>query len=179
MEEYITQKLDCEVDSKISDISNYDIEKYEKWHLGSQGQRTGQYYAGIDDFDLFIPKFDTTIQHNDQVGKMQDLVYNMEKLQKRELNQRGTYDYVFGNSLSDYKNLDCKNDKKILIMTDSMGECVNQYLIMGFGEIKTLSDYTSEDLTAEVIQEYNPDIVILLYYPIFLQENSVGFNFSF
>ena len=103
----------------------------------------------------------------------------MEKLQKRELNQRGTYDYVFGNSLSDYKNLDCKNDKKILIMTDSMGECVNQYLIMGFGEIKTLSDYTSEDLTAEVIQEYNPDIVILLYYPIFLQENSVGFNFSF
>ena len=56
LEDYLTQIFQCDVDSRIGDINNYNIEVYEKWHLGSNGQRTGIYFAGIDDFELIVPK---------------------------------------------------------------------------------------------------------------------------
>ncbi len=43
LEDYIVGKTGCTVDRRVADISNYRITRYEKWHLGSRGQRTGIY----------------------------------------------------------------------------------------------------------------------------------------
>lgn len=178
VEDYLTAKLNCEVDERISDINNYSVVNYEKWHLGSNGQRTGIYYAGIDDFHLLMPKFETKIQGNGMEGTMEELIYNLSPLENKEYTSRYTYDYVLGNALGNYKNLDCKNDKKILIVTDSFGKCFNPYLIMGFGEVLTISNYESQRLSKEFIDECSPDAVILLYYPGMVGKSSSGFNFE-
>jgi len=60
--DYIASETGCELDSRVTDINNYTITEYSKWHLGSRGQRTGVYYAGIDDFDLILPNFETHIK---------------------------------------------------------------------------------------------------------------------
>ena len=157
---------------------NYNIEVYEKWHLGSNGQRTGIYFAGIDDFELIVPKFETTIQREKTIGTMQELVYNRKPLQNKEYTSRYTYDYVLDAALGNYRNLDCKNDLKILIVTDSYGKAVNPFLIMGFSEVRFLYNRESQQLTKDYIDSYCPDIVILMYYPDFLAEGSLAFQFQ-
>ena len=179
LEDYIVDKTGCDVDERISDIQNYTVTTYKKWHLGSRGQRTGIYYAGIDDFDLIIPNFDTSIQNDaGTVGNMQDLMINMEPLANKDYTSRYTYDSVLGGSLGHFTNLDCKNDIKVLIITDSFGKAVAPYLAMGFAQIDYVYDADVSGVTPEFIESMDPDVVIMMYYPEFLQEGKQPFSFS-
>lgn len=179
LEDYIVEKTGCNVDARVSDINNYTVTTYPKWHLGSRGQRTGIYYAGIDDFNLIIPDFETTLQNSEgTVGSMQELMINMEPLANKDYTSRYTYDHVMGRGLGDYTNLDCKNDIRILIITDSFGKAVGPYLAMGFQQIYYVYDGSSTGVTPEFIENYDPDVVIMMYYPDFLQEESKAFSFN-
>ena len=179
LEDYIVDKTGCDVDERISDIQNYTVTTYKKWHLGSRGQRTGIYYAGIDDFDLIIPNFDTSIQNDaGTVGNMQDLMINMEPLANKDYTSRYTYDSVLGGSLGHFTNLDCKNDIKVLIITDSFGKAVAPYLAMGFAQIDYVYDADVSGVTPEFIESMDPDVVIMMYYPEFLLEGRQPFSFS-
>ncbi len=179
LEDYIVDKKGCEVDKRISDIQNYTVTTYKKWHLGSRGQRTGIYYAGIDDFDLIIPNFDTSIQNGaGTVGNMQDVMINMEPLANKDYTSRYTYDYVMGGALGHFINMDCKNDIKVLTITDSFGKVVNPYLAMGFAQVDYVYDGDVSGVTPEFIESIDPDVVIMMYYPDFLQEGRNAFSFS-
>lgn len=179
LEDYIVDKTGCDVDERISDIQNYTVTTYKKWHLGSRGQRTGIYYAGIDDFDLIIPNFDTSIQNDaGTVGNMQDLMINMEPLANKDYTSRYTYDSVLGGSIGHFTNLDCKNDIKVLLITDSFGKAVAPYLAMGFAQIDYVYDADVSGVTPEFIESMDPDVVIMMYYPEFLLEGRQPFSFS-
>lgn len=179
LEDYIVDKTGCDVDERISDIQNYTVTTYKKWHLGSRGQRTGIYYAGIDDFDLIIPNFDTSIQNDaGTVGNMQDVMINMEPLANKDYTSRYTYDFVLGGSIGHFTNLDCKNDIKLLIITDSFVKAVAPYLAMGFAQIDCVYDADVSGVTPEFIESMDPDVVIMMYYPEFLQEGKQPFSFS-
>ena len=179
LEDYIVDKTGCDVDERISDIQNYTVTTYKKWHLGSRGQRTGIYYAGIDDFDLIIPNFDTSIQNDaGTVGNMQDLMINMEPLANKDYTSRYTYDSVLGGSIGHFTNLDCKNDIKVLLITDSFGKAVAPYLAMGFAQIDYVYDADVSGVTPEFIESMDPDVVIMMYYPVFLLEGRQPFSFS-
>lgn len=179
LEDYIVDRTGCDVDERISDIQNYTVTTYKKWHLGSRGQRTGIYYAGIDDFDLIIPNFDTSIQNGaGTVGNMQDVMINMEPLTNKDYTSRYTYDSVLGGSLGHFTNLDCKNDIKVLIITDSFGKAVAPYLAMGFAQIDYVYDADVSGVTPEFIESIDPDVVIMMYYPEFLLEGRQPFSFS-
>lgn len=164
-EDYIVEKTGCEVDKRISDPSAYTIVNYKNGLLGSRGHRTGQFFTGIDDFDLYIPNFETTIEDpQGNVGAMQDVALNMEPLEKRGYTPVTTYDGVLSKSLGHYKNLDCPNDTKVLIVTDSFAKAVNPFLMMGFSEVEFVYDGDVSGLTPEFIEAYDPDVVVLLYY---------------
>lgn len=179
LEDYIVDKTGCDVDERISDIQNYTVTTYKKWHLGSRGQRTGIYYAGIDDFDLIIPNFDTSIQNDaGTVGNMQDLMINMEPLANKDYTSRYTYDSVLGGSIGHFTNLDCKNNINVLLITDSFGKAVAPYLAMGFAQIDYVYDADVSGVTPEFIESMDPDVVIMMYYPEFLQEGKQPFSFS-
>ena len=179
LEDYVVGKTGCDVDERISDIQNYTVTTYKKWHLGSRGQRTGIYYAGIDDFDLIIPNFDTSIQNGaGTVGNMQDVMINMEPLANKDYTSRYTYDSVLGGSLGHFTNLDCKNNIKVLLITDSFGKAVAQYLAMGFAQIDYVYDADVSGVTPEFIESIDPDVVIMMYYPEFLLEGRQPFSFS-
>jgi hypothetical protein len=154
----LMQKLDCEVDQEVMDYKNYSVTTYPEWHLGSYGQRTGAAFAGIDDFDLILPTFETSISDGSNKGKFEDIVMNREVLTKKDLASRYTYDSVLWKTLGDFKNNKAKNDKKILVVTDSFGRAVNPFLIMSYSELRVgNADY-------ETIRDYKPDAVIILHY---------------
>lgn len=178
LEDYIVRKTGCEVDEQIADINNYTIITYKKWHLGSRGQRTGIYYTGIDDFDLILPNFKTILQNTaGKVGSMQDLMINMKPLVNKDYTSKDTYDFVLGGTLGSYINLNSKNDIKILIITDSFGRAVNPYLAMGFKEIQYVykSD-VSDIVNPNFIDDYDPDVVIMMYCSQNLLNDTFSFN---
>ena len=179
LEDYIRGKTGCDVDSRISDINNYTVTRYNKWHLGSNGQRTGIYYAGIDDFDLILPDFNTRLQDaNGNVGTMQEMMINTDPLKVKDYTSRYTYDFVLGKTLGQYVNLEAKNDVKLLVITDSFGKAVNQYLSLGFKEVYFVDNVNVSSITPELIESYKPSVVIMLYYSGAISDDSVSYLFS-
>lgn len=161
MNEWLMEQLDCEIDPKITDLSNYTITTYKNWHLGFRGQRTGAYFAGMDDFDLITPDFETSLIdiENETEGSYEDLIIDMSALQSRNEMSRYTYDNVYGNSLSDFLNVNAFNDKKLLVLTDSFGKVVNPFLILSYHEVR----YMYVNVSYEYIEEYQPDAVVMFY----------------
>lgn len=158
--EILLQKLNCEVDPIVMDFANYSVTTYHRWHLGSNGQRTGVYFAGIDDFDLILPAYDTSISDGYEVGTFEDIAIRKDALEKRDPTSRYTYDDVLGKMLLGiFANNKSLNDKKIMVITDSYGKAVNPFLILSYREV-----WSGEKAEYRTIKEYNPDVVIILHY---------------
>jgi len=176
--ESLEEVLTIEIDDKLKNIENYDRIIYENCFLGSRGQRVGKLYAGKDDFELLIPKFDTLVEKDGAKGTMPELAYNQKVLSENQYNGQFLYDDVLGGSMANFKNLSATNDKKLLIVTDSMGKAVNPYLILSFKEVMTISNHETINLNKDVIGQFDPDVVLLLYYPGQLEDNSDAFKFG-
>lgn len=173
---WVEENAGISVDERVADFSNYTRSVYKNWHLGSRGQRTGIYYAGIDDYVLITPDFETSLSHSGMEGSFTELMVNYEPLENKEYTSRYTYDHVMAGASGDWINNNAKNDAKLLIVADSFGTAVNPYMILSFREVRYIYDAASHKLTEEYIEEYDPDIVVLLYYT-----NCIGSNdfFSF
>lgn len=179
MAEYLEEMGWADIDDSLRDINNYEIITYDKWHLGSNGQRTGIYYAGIDDFDLIVPKFDTQIENlsNGNKGEFRDVCLSMEPLSNRNYTSRYTYDRVMGGSAGNFHNENAICNKKILIIGDSMSSAVCPYFILSFQDMRAVGNYLTPVVSYEFLDEYQPDIVILMYYPDRINDRS-SYNFE-
>lgn len=142
----------------ITDISQYRIETYPRWHLGSYGQRVGKYYAGIDDYDLIIPNYD--VSFTDDSGNSHSFyesVVNTDILSSCDVTSRYTYD----------RAMRCPNDKsstchdlKVLFITDSYATAMAPYLKLAYSDY--YYQYYHDGFNAEAFNQIQPDIVILM-----------------
>lgn len=168
--DWIEEKTGVRVDEKIRDIDNYSITTYKDWHLGSRGQRTGFLFAGIDDFDLILPKFDTMVTNGDGAADFEEYFISYTALKKRDMTSRYTYDVTLEQAWGNYVNLLADNDLKVLVIGDSFMKAVCPYLNISYKENRFVHYQYLGTLTEDYVAEYDPDVVILLYYP----ENMLG-----
>ncbi len=164
----LERELDCTVDPANTDINSYTVTTYKNWHLGSRGQRTGKFFAGIDDFDLYVPKFETYLESADgtRVGSYTDVLVTTEPLEKKNLtfqredvNKRSIYDRVLEISQGDYINKKSQNDKHILIIGDSFTKAIFPFMDISFERVR----WEFGPAGPEVFEEVQPDAVIMLY----------------
>ncbi len=164
-ERLIKELTGCHVDARVSDPDQYSIREYKRWHLGSRGQRTGVFFAGIDDFHLIVPNFDTFIHNqNGESGRMEEILFDMEPLERRDFTSRYTYDSVLSPTLGHFVNEDCDNEIRILYVADSFGKAVIPFFTLGFHEVMTMQNSDVSKLTKQAIEDFDPDVVILQYY---------------
>lgn len=159
--EYLEENYNISVDEQVRNIDNYRIDNYEDWHLGTNGQRVGIYYGGIDDFHMISPEFDTQITNTDtQVsGSYTDVLIEEAVLRERSA---ATYDIAYGNSIgSHFYNPNAQNEERVIVVSDSMGKVVAPFLILSFREVYT-TNYT---LNEQILEEYQPNVVIYITYP--------------
>lgn len=174
--DWIEEKTGVKVDEKIRDIDNYSITTYENWHLGSRGQRTGSLYAGIDDFEVILPKFDTLLAIGDGTGTFEECFISYRALEEKDLSFRYTYDITLEMVWGNYTNLLADNDLKILAIGDSFTRAVWPYMDISYKENRFVHYQNLGVLNEEYVTEYDPDVVILLYYPEnILEKNSLEF----
>ncbi len=164
----IEKELGCEIDPRVRDSGSYTRKMYKRWHLGSRGQRTGKYFGGIDDFEVFIPNFETDLATADgeKEGTYTDLLVNLKPLEKKDLklmrddiNKRSIYDRVLESSQADYINKLSLNDEKVLIIGDSFTKAIFPFMDISFARTRWESGPASEKL----LEEMAPDIVVMLY----------------
>lgn len=177
--DWIEERTGVKADENLRNIDNYSVTVYKNWHLGSRGQRTGSLYAGIDDFELILPKFDTLLTDGERTGTFEELFINYSALEKRDMTSRYTYDVTLESVWGNYTNLLADNDLKVLVIGDSFTRAVCPYLNISYGENRFVHYQNLGVMTEGYVQEYDPDVVILLYYPVnILEQDSLEFNIS-
>ncbi len=187
---FITDKLAIgyrfPVRNDITDINNYYVQTYKNYFLGSIGKRVGQYYAGVDDYSLILPKFSTEMSTtfykkdgsvDERNGSFEDTFIFYENLEKRDYFYSNPYAaYLYGNPplITMRGN---ETEKKILMLSDSYSSPVLPYLTLSScSEIHRLDPRYYNDSVRQYIKEFNPDIVIVMVFPGTFSDNFFHFE---
>ena len=182
LEPWLAEHVDFVPDPRVGDLSNYTVQTWPEWHLGSYGQKTGIEFAeGADDFTLFIPNFDTQIEEFgiDGSGRLEDMFYHMEYLQEKDYESRLTYDNVLG--AGDLYGKICyntlvNNEIDMLFISNSFYRALYPYLLMQFRQVRYTHDATVEGLTPDNMLNY--DVVLILFEPTLLYDGCGAFKFT-
>lgn len=158
-----------EIASKYTDINEYNIELYKNWFLGSSGQRTGSYYAGVDDFALITPKFPTNMSVEISSASIQKQGDFAEVAYDREENKCDYFTALpyktYGSGDKDftcYRNESAPVDLKILSLGDSFGNVVFPFLPLIFHTCDELDMRWYKGNFEQYYNEFEPDIMIVL-----------------
>ena len=158
---------------ETTDKNNYSEYRIKDSFLGSYGVKVGKYYAGKDDFVIFIPKFSTEMlfQSYDADGELQ-----LEKsgdfyqaLLDREILEDPTYKNKY-NAICNQAcienhivNYSAPDSLKCLIISHSYGRPLAMYLSLNFSEVVNLDPQKGryEGSYIDFIDTFEPDIVLL------------------
>lgn len=161
------------LDTSLLDESLYEIEHYDSVYLGSQGRRVGQYFAGMDDFDILWPTFETSFDveyynaDGNYSGDFSDVFLFRDQLNLERPLTLDTIDYdvyMQGNhELIQCHNHLANNDKKCLIMINSFGCVLCPFLSLEFSELDCIDvrSFTDQSI-ADYIEETQPDVVVYM-----------------
>lgn len=145
----------------------------EDHFLGSQGKRVGSLYAGVDDFEVWSPKFDTAlsyqipIQGYEEEGTFEEVLLFPDHLEKGSLYETNPYLFYSGGDFpfARMKNLNHPNGPTVVLLRDSFACPFAPFMALGCGELVTMDlRYFNDDLM-EYISWVNADLVVVLYSP--------------
>ncbi|MCD8377051.1 MAG: hypothetical protein LUD69_08915 [Oscillospiraceae bacterium] len=150
---------------------NYKATVYEGLFLGSQGKRVGSLYAGLDDFTVFTPLFETSFTYLiperslERTGTFNEALCFSERLEETDYFTSNPYTYYSGGDWGKaimVNNL-LPDGVRVVLIRDSFSCALAPFLALQCGELITIDlRYYTDDLYAE-IQELQPDYVIMLY----------------
>ena len=154
------------------DIGNWEMSTLRQSFLGSYGRRTGRWFAGLDDFEYFTPKFETNIWRY-RSGKLK-AQGNFKKsvLEFRYLSRPIHARNMFGIFGSDGKeetfvNGLTRSKARILIVKDSFSNPMAGFLSTVCRNV-TKADprrFSSPDDAINFVEKYRPDVVLMVVNP--------------
>ncbi len=151
------------------DIDNYTETTYEKSFVGSQGRRVGKYYAGVDDFTLLLPQFDTSFRVIDQAGNVKEGTYTECFLAEEYLLPEDVYTnryaaFLGGDSgILTIENLNFPEGKRLLLLKDSFAAPAATFLASCVSSLTLIDLRYYEGSVEELVKEIKPDGVLFLY----------------
>ena len=178
----LNKKHNFNIDSFYTNIDNYNLINKEKSFLGSIGKRIGKYYSGVDDFEYILPKFETNLVvkkgEQETAGNFEDTVIVKELIEDKDI-KSNRYACYFGRDYSEIiiKNKSINTDNKMLIIQDSYGLVFSAMMSLRTSEVRVIDLRHFKQNEIEYINNYNPDIVIIMYNPsIFSVQEAFDFK---
>lgn len=171
--DYLNENYDMNLDPALTASDSFTAQVYENIFLGSQGKRTGSLYAGIDDLTVLVPDYETdftySISSTESVrtGSFAESLLFPERLEEGDLFQTNPYtaysggDYDFAQMIN-HKNPD---GPKILLLRDSYSCALAPFLALQCSELTTIDPRYFEGDLLSCVEQINPDLVITLYTP--------------
>ena len=167
--EELNENHGFDIDTSIFDISNYDLSYYKKPFLGSQGYKATRVYVDPEPFPLLKPNYDTNIEASflsefkTFSGTMEETLFMPEALKESE--QQFFYSY-YGHgdqALIRIHNKKSTNGTRMLIIRDSMANCVYPFLSQAFEYTDVIDPRHFTTGILDFIEKTSPDIVICLF----------------
>ena len=160
-----------ETPAALTDPNNWDTTVLEDFFLGSQGKRVGSLYAGVDDFTIYTPKFDTDLTYTNsdgsfaRSGTFEQSVCFPERVAEKDWFNGNPYTYYSGGDygMATMVNHNNPDGPKVVLLRESFSCALAPFLSLSCSELTTIDPrYFTGDLM-DTIEELNPDLVLTLY----------------
>ena len=165
---------------------NYNFITYKEISLGSMGRKTGRYYAGVDDFTLIYPKFETKYTYVNTIQP--DLTYTgrfEEALMATPMIRQSSnpFDadmymaYLYGNpAFSHIENQNETEGLNLCFIKDSFAVPFAAFTSLRCHTVDLIDPRYFEGDYEKTIKEGNYDYVILMVSPQNLVEEFFPFG---
>jgi hypothetical protein len=189
---YFSDNYGFEYDRSLLNPDNYAYEVLGDFFLGSQGRRVGALFAGVDDFTVIHPNFETNLETDTllaktsewagqvlaedifvgrtleyRTGGFEQVMYWAEHVE--EIDYFGDNPYAMylngDHPIQIIRNNNAIDDKKILVVKHSFADVTMPILSLAVKEINIVDLRLAgrpENLY-DYIDEYNPDLVLFLW----------------
>lgn len=150
---------------------SYNRRTYENVFLGSCGRMVGPLYGGLDDYELWVPNFETDFilsvpfSNIEKKGSFEDCFVNYENLEEYSYDYYAYYAYL----KEDYELIEIKNNKqkdgpKVIILRDSEAVPVSVFLATQCSELDIIDlRYQKELNPYDYITDKKPDLILYIY----------------
>lgn len=162
------------VNDSYTNTDNFSFTVFEDSFLGSSGKRTGRFFAGVDDFCVISPNFDTSISATVESaginlqGRWEEVAYKGGSMEQFLLNPDYFNDNPYGRygqgdrDLTQWRNESAPEDKRFLLIGDSFGNVPFSLMPLYISSCDEVDmRYFKGDFTA-YYESYDPDTVVLL-----------------
>lgn len=173
--EFLNLEYDYNINTGIFEMSNYDVESYEKCLLGSTGINSTASFVAPEDFNIYVPKFEHEFFFEIPSKKVDlegdfGIFINREKIDnKKEWPFNAYASYIYANSAYiKIENKSIEDDHKVLIIKDSFANAIVPYLAQVIKRVDVVdlrigqTDHFNDDIM-ELIEENNYDTVLFVY----------------
>lgn len=159
--------------SELLSDDRYRSMLYPRNYLGSSGRNAGLSYAGLDDFTLLLPDFDTDLTYVsrqagiDQRGSFGEALIDWDRLESTDYYANSSYAAYMGGRqpLAEIDNEYADNDIRLLFMSDSFGATVAPFLSLTVRELDFIDPRLFNGSVESYIRENPPDAVVIMYNP--------------
>lgn len=158
-------------EESLLDDNNWDTEVLENFFLGSQGKRTGSLYAGVDNFTIYTPLFETDLTYESEhggfsrTGSFNESVCFPERIAEADWFDGNPYTYYSGGDYATARitNHENPDGPKVVLIRESFSNVLAPFLALSCSELVTVDlRYFTGDLVGSIEQE-DPDLVMALY----------------
>lgn len=162
-----------EIKKEWVDPRQFDRYVFKDAFLGSQGRRVGSLYVGLDDFEIWSPRFSTdftyvvSLSGVKREGPFAASLLFPERLSETnyyETNQYAIYaggDYLLSRSY----NEENPDGKRILILRDSFGCALTPFLSIASGEVMAMDPRQfngGQDTMLDFVDWLKPDLIVVM-----------------
>lgn len=139
--------------------------------LGSQGKRVGSLYAGVDDFEVWRPRFYTNFTYSvpfydlERTGSFEHSLLFPERLEEMDYFGGNPYTFYAGGDypMARIYNEQNPDGKRILLLRDSYACVLTPFLALNCGELITIDLRYFQDDLLTYVDWLEPDLVVVLY----------------
>lgn len=178
-------------DQSLSDINNYNVNVLKDWFLGSQGKKTGKFFAkgGADDISIIIPKFDTALKEEQPAkgtfreGTFEETVMFMENVERKDYYNLNPYVAYSGGDFREQIITNKLNPegKTILLVRDSFSCAMSPFLSLAASRINCIDvrDGGYVGVKPDVyayIEALRPDYLVVMYTGMSAGEDLYDFD---
>ena len=157
--------------SALTDPANWSTTVLDDFFLGSQGKRVGSLYAGVDDFTIYTPKFETNLTYTsvdggfDRTGPFNQSVCFPERVEEKDWFNGNPYTYYSGGDygMATMTNHNNPDGPKVVLLRESFSCALAPFLALSCSELTTIDLRQFQGDLLETIEGLEPDLVMTLY----------------
>lgn len=163
--------LSWDVEPEILRPENFRYEVFREWFLGSEGKKVTLARTKPDNFTMIYPKFPVSIHFSVpdielNVSGDFGITYDMKAVNLRDYYGKNPYGaYIYGDHpLIRIENINAANHKKILIIHESMSNCVIPFVALGVQRVYAVDLRHFTGSIRNFVYTVRPDAVVVMYY---------------